>query len=403
MRDILNQDEERGPVSATRPGVSAALPGRAEFEAEERARLAPWAEKSGDSRGRLHPEPEHAYRTRFARDRDRIVHSRAFRRLEYKTQVFVYHEGDHYRNRLTHTIEGAQIARTLARALRLNEDLAEAVALAHDLGHTPFGHAGEHVLDELLAGDGGFDHNRQTLRIVDWLEERYPGFRGLNLTHETREGILKHGSDWPHPVPVPALLASPSLEAQVADHADEIAYLNHDLDDGLRSGLLGWEQLEAVTALGRRARGARADRRRRLRARAARAADRRAARPPRDRSRRARRRRAIAETRVAKRRRRSAAARIRWCASRADSLRCSASSRSSSTTSCTTTHACSRRPAAPSRRSATSIATTAREPARCRRTWWRASAEEGEARAIADYIAGMTDRFALAEHEKLRA
>ena len=196
LREILRQ-EERVSAGAGEP----AEPRR--VEQEERARLAPFAEKSGDSRGRLHAEPEHAYRTRFARDRDRIVHSRAFRRLEYKTQVFVYHEGDHYRNRLTHTIEGSQIARTLARALRLNEDLAEAVVLAHDLGHTPFGHAGEHVLDELLAGDGGFDHNRQTLRIVDWLEERYPGFRGLNLTHETREGILKHGSDWPHPVPVP--------------------------------------------------------------------------------------------------------------------------------------------------------------------------------------------------------
>ena len=225
---------------------TAGLPTREELEQEERVRLAAYAEKSGDSRGRLYEEPEHAYRTRFARDRDRIVHSRAFRRLEYKTQVFVYHEGDHYRNRLTHTLEGSLIARTLARALRLNEDLAEAVVLAHDLGHTPFGHAGEHVLDELLAGEGGFDHNRQTLRIVDWLEERYPRFRGLNLTHETREGILKHGCDWPHPVPVPARGAAPSLEAQVADLADEIAYLSHDLDDGLRSRLLAWEQLEAL-------------------------------------------------------------------------------------------------------------------------------------------------------------
>ncbi len=220
---------------------------RAGAEREERERLAPFAEKSADSRGRLHPEPEHAYRTAFARDRDRIVHTRAFRRLEYKTQVFVHHEGDHYRNRLTHTIEGSQIARTLARMLRLNENLAEAVVLAHDLGHTPFGHAGERVLDELLAGEGGFDHNRQTLRIVDWLEKRYPGFRGLNLTHETREGILKHGCDWAHPVPVPERGPSPSLEAQVADRADEIAYLNHDLDDGLRSGLLDAQQLEKVT------------------------------------------------------------------------------------------------------------------------------------------------------------
>jgi dGTPase len=219
---------------------------RADAEQEERERLAPYAEKSGDSRGRLHPEPEHAYRTAFARDRDRIVHTRAFRRLEYKTQVFVHHEGDHYRNRLTHTIEGSQIARTLARMLRLNENLAEAVVLAHDLGHTPFGHAGERVLDELLVADGGFDHNRQTLRIVDWLEKRYPGYRGLNLTYETREGILKHGCDWAHPVAVPERGPSPSLEAQLADRADEIAYLNHDLDDGLRSGLLDAEQLGGV-------------------------------------------------------------------------------------------------------------------------------------------------------------
>jgi dGTPase len=210
---------------------------REEFEGEEAERLAPCAQASAASRGRLHPEPEHAYRTCFQRDRDRIVHSRAFRRLEYKTQVFVYHEGDHYRNRLTHTLEAGQISRTIARALRLNEELAEAVVLAHDLGHTPFGHAGERVL-------GGFDHNRQSLRIVDWLEDRYPRFRGLNLCYETREGILKHGCHWEHPLPVPEAVAQPTLEAQVADASDEIAYTNHDLDDGLRSGLLSWEELE---------------------------------------------------------------------------------------------------------------------------------------------------------------
>ncbi len=226
--------------------MTAGVRTRAAAEEEERSQLAAYAQRSGDSRGRVHAEPEHAYRTAFARDRDRVVHSRAFRRLEYKTQVFVPHEGDHYRNRLTHTLEGAQIARTLARALWLNEELAEAIALAHDLGHPPFGHAGERVLDELLDGDGGFDHNRQSLRIVDWLEDRYPGFRGLNLSAETREGILKHGHPWPHPVPLPALGASPSLEAQVADHADEIAYLNHDLDDGLRSGLLSLALLGEV-------------------------------------------------------------------------------------------------------------------------------------------------------------
>ncbi len=220
---------------------------RQDREAEERERLAPFAQRSGDSRGRLHPEPEHPHRTAFARDRDRIVHCRAFRRLEYKTQVFVFHEGDHERNRLTHTLEGSQIARTLARGLRLHEDLAEAVVLAHDLGHTPFGHAGEKVLDGWMQKDGGFDHNRQTMRVVDWLEDRYPGFRGLNLTHETREGIAKHGCEWDHPVAVPELQQSPSLEAQVADQSDEIAYLNHDLDDGLRSGLLTLGQLEEVT------------------------------------------------------------------------------------------------------------------------------------------------------------
>ncbi|MEB2343870.1 MAG: deoxyguanosinetriphosphate triphosphohydrolase [Deltaproteobacteria bacterium] len=226
--------------------MSRALRTRTDWEQEERERLAPWAVRSADSRGRIVPEPEHPYRTVFQRDRDRIVHARAFRRLEYKTQVFVHHEGDHYRNRLTHTLEGAQIARTIARALRLNEDLAEAVTLAHDLGHTPFGHAGERVLDELLRGAGGFDHNRQTLRVVDWLEQRAPGVRGLNLSFETREGILKHGCRWEHPVPVPELGAQPSLEAQVADRSDEIAYVNHDLDDGLRSGLLSLAQLEEV-------------------------------------------------------------------------------------------------------------------------------------------------------------
>jgi dGTPase len=220
---------------------------RAAFEREERERLTPAAIKSAESRGRVFPEPEHPYRTAFQRDRDRIVHSSAFRRLEYKTQVFVYHEGDHLRNRLTHTLEASQISRTLARMLRLNEELAEAIVLAHDLGHTPFGHAGERVLSELMQDHGGFDHNRQSLRIVDLLEERYPAFRGLNLTEETREGILKHGCHWEHPLPVPPPSAQPSLEAQVADHADEIAYTNHDLDDGLRSGLLSLEALEEVS------------------------------------------------------------------------------------------------------------------------------------------------------------
>jgi dGTPase len=220
---------------------------REAFEREELERLAPAAAKSAQSRGRLHPEAEHPDRTAFQRDRDRVIHARAFRRLEYKTQVFVHHVGDHYRNRLTHTLEAAQIARTIARALRLNEDLAEAIVLAHDLGHTPFGHAGERVLASLMKGEGGFDHNRQSLRIVDWLEDRYPEFRGLNLTSETREGLLKHGAPWEHPVPLPPVAAQPSLEAQVADCADEIAYTNHDLDAGLGSGLLTPDRLEEVT------------------------------------------------------------------------------------------------------------------------------------------------------------
>jgi len=203
--------------------------------------------RSARSRGRAHPEPEHRLRTAFQRDRDRIVHSTAFRRLEYKTQVFVNHEGDYYRTRLTHTVEGAQITRTIARALRLNEDLAEAVVLAHDLGHTPFGHAGERVLDGLMAPYGGFEHNAQSLRIVELLEERYPDFPGLNLTWEVREGIVKHSSEYDRPLVKlfdPEL--APCLEAQIADFADEIAYNCHDIDDGLQSGMLQPEAMEQV-------------------------------------------------------------------------------------------------------------------------------------------------------------
>jgi len=169
---------------------------RQDVEARERRELAPYAAKSAESRGRQHPEPEHEYRTAYQRDRDRIVHSTAFRRLEYKTQVFLTHEGDYFRTRLTHTLEVAQIARTLARALNLNEDLTEAVALAHDLGHTPFGHAGEETLRELMAGHGGFEHNRHGVRIIDILEHPYPQFRGLNLTYEVRECIAKHATPY---------------------------------------------------------------------------------------------------------------------------------------------------------------------------------------------------------------
>jgi dGTPase len=211
--------------------------------------LAPYAALSADSRGRRFPEEEHAFRTAFQRDRDRVIHSNAFRRLEYKTQVFVYHEGDHYRTRLTHTIEVAQISRTIARALSLNEDLAEAIALAHDLGHPPFGHSGEKVLDELMSGKGGFEHNSQSLRIVEHLEKRYPQFDGLNLTWEVREGIAKHNSEHDRP-DIPDEYErekAPCLEAQIVDIADEIAYNNHDIDDGLSSEMIGHEALSSVS------------------------------------------------------------------------------------------------------------------------------------------------------------
>jgi dGTPase len=221
--------------------------GRTAFEEREAASLAPHAMRSRDSRGRRHPELEHPFRMAFQRDRDRIIHSTAFRRLEYKTQVFVNHEGDYYRTRLTHTMEAAQITRTLARALRLNEDLAEAIALAHDLGHTPFGHAGERTLDRLMEPFGGFDHNAQSLRIIDILEERYAEFRGLNLSWEVREGIVKHSTryDRPQVVEFDADLA-PTLEAQIVDFTDEIAYNPHDIDDGLKSGMLEPDDLATV-------------------------------------------------------------------------------------------------------------------------------------------------------------
>jgi dGTPase len=220
---------------------------RRDFEELEQATLAPYAMHSRDSRGRVHQEPEHNFRLAFQRDRDRIIHSTAFRRLEYKTQVFVNHEGDYYRTRLTHTIETAQITRTIARALRLNGDLAEAVALSHDLGHTPFGHAGERVLNQLMGAHGGFEHNQQSLRIVDFLEKRYPTFAGLNLTWEVREGIAKHSPPYDRPLAQAfAPGQAPCLEAQIVDYADEIAYNSHDIDDGLKSGLLAPEQVHDV-------------------------------------------------------------------------------------------------------------------------------------------------------------
>ena len=212
---------------------------REDLEARERAVLAPYAMASGDSRGREHPEAEHAYRTAFQRDRDRVIHTAAFRRLEYKTQVFVYHEGDHYRNRLTHTVEVAQIGRSMARALGANEDLTEAICLAHDLGHPAFGHTGETTLNTLMADHGGFDHQRQTMRIVTLLEDRYAEFPGLNLTYEVREGLVKHDTDYDVTDATgyqPELTGT--LECQLANLADEIAYNAADLEDGLRSGVL---------------------------------------------------------------------------------------------------------------------------------------------------------------------
>lgn len=216
------------------------------------AELVPYAVSAGNSRGRRVFEALPAYRSEFQRDRDRIVHSTAFRRLEYKTQVFVNHEGDHFRTRLTHSLEVAQIARGIARALDLNEDLAEAISLAHDLGHTPFGHAGQDALNECMHQHGGFEHNLQSLRIVDKLEQHYADFDGLNLCFETREGILKHCS-----AETAGNLGDlgerflnrtqPSLEAQICNLADEIAYNNHDVDDGLRSGLLSLDQLREVS------------------------------------------------------------------------------------------------------------------------------------------------------------
>ena len=221
------------------------LRNRENLETIEANVLAPYGMHSRASRGRRFPELPHLMRTAFQRDRDRIVHSSAFRRLEYKTQVFVNHEGDYYRTRLTHTIETAQITRTIAGALGLNPDLAEAVALGHDLGHTPFGHAGERILNELMQPYGGYDHNAQSLRTVDWIERHYPNFRGLNLSFEVREGIIKHSHFHDRPAAQEFDPSTyPCLEAQIVDLADEIAYLGHDVDDGLKAGMLTTEELE---------------------------------------------------------------------------------------------------------------------------------------------------------------
>lgn len=217
---------------------------RTELEARERADLAPYAQLSAETRGRVYDEPPPEWRTHYQRDRDRVIHSRAFRRLEYKTQVFLNGTGDHLRTRLTHTIEVAAIARNIARALRLNEDLAEAIALAHDLGHPPFGHKGERCLDRLMRDHGGFEHNCHSLRLVEELEQKYPMFPGLNLSWEVREGLARHVTTYDQPGKHARFGSrAPSLEAQVANLADEIAYYSHDLDDGLEAGLLDEQTL----------------------------------------------------------------------------------------------------------------------------------------------------------------
>ncbi len=225
---------------------------RDEREEIEKQSLAQYAMHSGNTKGRKYQENESEYRTVYQRDRDRIIHSTAFRRLEYKTQVFVNHEADYYRTRLTHSIEVAQIARTLARALKLNEDLSEAIALAHDIGHTPFGHSGEEALHNIMAEKGGFEHNRQGLRVVDYLENRYLSFPGLNLTYEVREGIIKHKTSYDNPQKTDTEFSqsgNPTLEARIVNFADEIAYNNHDLDDGLKGGFITIEQLYENVAL----------------------------------------------------------------------------------------------------------------------------------------------------------
>lgn len=209
------------------------------LEIREDEMLAPWGMRSAETRGRVYAEDESGYRSVYQKDRDRIIHTTAFRRLAYKTQVFVYHEGDHYRNRLTHTMEVAQLGRTLARSVGANEDLTEAICLAHDIGHPPFGHTGEHVLAQLMAGYGGFDHQRQTMRIIERLEERFPAFLGLNLSYEVREGLVKHDTDYDT---TNALGYEPdlagTLECQLANVADELAWTSSDLDDGLYAGIL---------------------------------------------------------------------------------------------------------------------------------------------------------------------
>jgi dGTPase len=376
------------------------------------ASLAPYASRPEESRGRLYPEAESPSRGAFERDRDRIVHSTAFRRLQYKTQVFVYHEGDHYRTRLTHSLEVAQLARSISRALGLNEDLAEALALAHDLGHTPFGHAGEDALAAAMQGFGGFGHNDQTLRILTRLERRYAGFDGLNLSWETLEGTVKHNG--PLAPPFSSTIADyvtqhdlelatwPGAEAQVAAMSDDIAYNNHDLDDGLRAGLFTLKDLADLPLVGpilaevtRLHSGA--DEARLIHESIRRLIDR------------------MASDLIAESRRRLAAGRLRSAAQiralgepvvafsegfsrEAKGLRDFLFERMYR-------HYRVNRMASKARRVVQELFQLLLAEPECLPTEWRLLAKGGgtppTARLVADYIAGMTDRFALDEHRRL--
>ncbi len=381
------------------------------------APLAPFACRPEQSRGRLHPEPESPSRTVFQRDRDRIIHSTAFRRLQYKTQVFVYHEGDHYRTRLTHSLEVAQIARTIARALGLNEDLAEALALAHDLGHTPFGHAGEDALAKVMEPFGGFEHNDQTLRILTRLERHYAAFNGLNLTWEALEGTVKHNGPLigtPAAKPLPSTIAAyvaehdlelatwPGAEAQVAAMSDDIAYNNHDIDDGLRAGLFTAKDLDEIPLVGPVFREVAALHPRLDEARLIHEAIRRLI----DR---------MATDLIEETKRRLGDARIRSVddirrlgapvAAFSETMRANDKALKAFLFERMYRHYRVNRMASKARRIVQELFELLLHEPQCLPTEWRSLADgpgrAGTARIVADYIAGMTDRFALDEHCRL--
>ncbi len=379
--------------------------------------LAPYAVSNANSRGRALSEETPEGRSEFQRDRDRIIHSTAFRRLQYKTQVFVYHEGDHYRTRLTHSLEVAQIARTVSRALGLNEDLAEALALGHDLGHTPFGHAGEDALGAAMQPFGGFDHNDQTLRILTKLERHYAGFDGLNLSWETLEGTVKHNGPLtgkPDSKPLPSAIADyvarhdlelatwPGAEAQVAAMSDDIAYNNHDIDDGLRAGLFSVQDLDAVPLVGPVFREVAArypglDEARLIHESIRRLIDR------------------MASDLIAETRRRLADGRIRTVAdirglgspvaAFSDTMRAHDRALKAFLFERMYRHYRVNRMASKARRIVQELFTLLLDEPQCLPSEWRLLADgqgrAGTARVVADYIAGMTDRYALDEHRRL--